>query len=69
MGKEFSLEACCSCINSGEKFHEYKVNVHASTNIKCTKLEVIFYQILSTSAKCTNLDFCIWSVEDVNVET
>ena len=42
MGKEFSLEACCSCINSGEKFNEYKVNVHASTNTKCTKLEVIF---------------------------
>ena len=54
MGKEFSLAACLSHINSVEKFHEYKVNVHASTNAKCTNLEVIFikfyqqvqYQIL-----------------------
>ena len=54
MSKEFSLAACHSHINSAEKFHEYKVNVHASTNAKCTKLEVIFikfyqrvqYQIL-----------------------
>ena len=42
MGKEFSLVACHSRINSEEKFHQYKVNVHASTNAKCTNLEVIF---------------------------
>ena len=42
MGKEFSLAASHSRINSGEKFHEYKVNVHASTNAKCTNLKVIF---------------------------
>ena len=47
MGKEFSLVACHSRINSEEKFHQYKVNVHASTNAKCTNLDAIiikFYQ-------------------------